>query len=369
MLSVNRKMLHLFEKSKPTLAFYEHAILPVEACFFKAGDYRISPTFKQELLKAKELFYTEEDKQDLHKSKKLENQLIRSYISQQFTIKEFFLYGLRDMGFKEKREYLSDLERKSMLDKVNNQAAEHELTNKGAFYLAAKQYFKRDACIINQKNDINIFVNFTSRHPTFIVKPIEGSTGKDASILTVGSPTEARVLFVKLASQDTWIAEELIQQHPAMAEWNPSSVNTLRVPTIATENGIKILQPFFRTGRKGAVIDNAGQGGIFAVFDPETGVLITDGVDEMGGRYECHPDSGIKYKGWQIPHYQEMKDLTTEIIQMLPSKPRYIAFDFALTPDGWVLVEGNYNGQFVGQIAERKGVRREFIKYYCGKKA
>ena len=77
-----------------------------------------------------------------------------------------------------------------------------------------------------------------------------GSTGKDASILTVGSPTEARVLFVKLASQDTWIAEELIQQHPAMAEWNPSSVNTLRVPTIATENGIKILQPFLRTGRK-----------------------------------------------------------------------------------------------------------------------
>ena len=96
---------------------------------------------------------------------------------------------------------------------------------------------------------------------------------------------------------------------------------------------------------------------------------LTDGVDEMGGRYECHPDSHIKYKGWQIPYYQEMKDLATEIIQMLPSRPKYVAFDFALTPEGWVLVEGNYNGQFVGQIAEHKGVRKEFIEYYCNQRA
>ncbi len=368
-LSANRKMLQLLEKSKPTLAFYEHIILPVEVFFFKAGNYKISPTFRQELIKAKETFFTEEEKQNPRKSRKLENQLIKSYISQQFTIKEFFLYGLRDMKFKEKRTYLSDLERKSMLDEVGNEAADYELTNKGKFYLAAKKYFKREACIIHPQNDINIFVNFTSKHPTFIVKPIEGSTGHDAEILTINSPFEARALFVKLASKNTWIAEELIQQHPTMSMWNPTSVNTLRVPTIATDDGIKILQPFFRTGRKGAVIDNAGQGGIFAVFNPETGILTTDGVDEMGGRYECHPDSHIKYKGWQIPYYQEMKDLATEIIQMLPSRPRYVAFDFALTPEGWVLVEGNYNGQFVGQIAEHKGVRKEFIEYYCNQRA
>ena len=38
-LSANRKMLQLLEKSKPTLAFYEHIILPVEVFFFKAGNY------------------------------------------------------------------------------------------------------------------------------------------------------------------------------------------------------------------------------------------------------------------------------------------------------------------------------------------
>ena len=287
-LSANRKMLQLLEKSKPTLAFYEHIILPVEVFFFKAGNYKISPTFRQELIKAKETFFTEEEKQNPRKSRKLENQLIKSYISQQFTIKEFFLYGLRDMKFKEKRTYLSDLERKSMLDEVGNEAADYELTNKGKFYLAAKKYFKREACIIHPQNDINIFVNFTSKHPTFIVKPIEGSTGHDAEILTISSPFEARALFVKLASKNTWIAEELIQQHPTMSMWNPTSVNTLRVPTIATDDGIKILQPFFRTGRKGAVIDNAGQGGIFAVFNPETGILTTDGVDEIESEEPPH---------------------------------------------------------------------------------
>ena len=44
-------------------------------------------------------------------------------------------------------------------------------------------------------------------------------------------------------------------------------------------------------------------------------------------------------------------------------KQRYVGFDFALTQEGWVLVEGNSLGQFVGQIAEQKGVRKQFMEY------
>lgn len=368
-LSANRKMLQLLEKSKPTLAFYEHIILPVEVFFFKAGNYKISPTFRQELIKAKETFFTEEEKQNPRKSRKLENQLIKSYISQQFTIKEFFLYGLRDMKFKEKRTYLSDLERKSMLDEVGNEAAYNELTNKGILYMIAKKYFKREAFVINQNSDVKGFIDFVSRHSEFIVKPLFGSSGRDATIQSAHTPVEARNLFAKLSAQHSWIVEELIQQAPAMSVWNASSVNTLRVPVIDTKDGIKILQPYFRIGRKGSVVDNTNQGGIFAVFEPETGIVSTDGIDKRLITYECHPDSGLRFKGWQIPQYDELKLLAAEILHMLPSHPRYISFDFALTPSGWVLVEGNYNGQFTGQIAEHKGVRKEFIEYYCNQRA
>ena len=163
--------------------------------------------------------------------------------------------------------------------------------------------------------------------------------------------------------KEDWIAEELIIQHKETEAWNPSSVNTFRIPSFRAKEGVHILQPFFRTGRKGSVVDNAGHGGIFAVFDPETGIITTDGVDEYGGRFECHPDSGKKFKGWKIPYWDELKALVAEVHHSLPEHHRYVGFDFALTKEGqWVLVEGNW-GQMVGQMAELKGIRKKFIEY------
>jgi hypothetical protein len=147
-----------------------------------------------------------------------------------------------------------------------------------------------------------------------------------------------------------------------MAVWNNSCVNTVRMTSfICTDGKHVILQPFIRTGRNGAIVDNAGAGGIFAVFDPETGIVITDGVDESGNRFEKHPDSNIVYRGWQIPYYNELKTLTEIVHRSLPKYHKYVGFDFALSTKGWLLVEGNW-GQFVGQIAEQKGVRYQFEK-------
>lgn len=40
---------------------------------------------------------------------------------------------------------------------------------------------------------------------------------------------------------------------------------------------------------------------------------------------------------------------------------KYIAWDFAYTPNGWVLIEGNW-GQFLSQFATGKGLRKQFEK-------
>ena len=76
-----------------------------------------------------------------------------------------------------------------------------------------------------------------------------------------------------------------------------------------------------------------------------------------------HPDSKLKFKGWQIPQYDELKKLAAELIHLMPFGQKYVGFDFALSQDGWVLVEGNSLGQFVGQIAEQKGVRKKVMQY------
>ena len=51
--------------------------------------------------------------------------------------------------------------------------------------------------------------------------------------------------------------------------------------------------------------------------------------------------------------------LVKQMAQVIPSV-RYVGWDVALTPNGWVMIEGNDKGQFVWQVADRKGFRDEF---------
>ena len=41
----------------------------------------------------------------------------------------------------------------------------------------------------------------------------------------------------------------------------------------------------------------------------------------------------------------------------------YVGWDLALTDKGWVMVEGNPRGQFIMQIATRKGIKAELEQY------
>lgn len=103
---------------------------------------------------------------------------------------------------------------------------------------------------------------------------------------------------------------------------------------------------------------SARWGGIFTIIDEKTGICRTDGYDEFGGVFETHPESGVRYKGFQIPHWEDLLKFAEEIHRTVSWYP-YIGWDFAYTPHGWVLVEGNW-GQFVCEYAEREGVKKMF---------
>ena len=362
-VSFDENSRRILDKSRLTHPIYEKIILPLEVAVYQMGNYKLIPAFKKEIDEVLNRYMPDWRQKDPKYLKWLEKDMVKVHICNRMSAEEYFLYDFEHQDYWQRWEWLSDYERTSIIESLGNKKAFEELTNKSKLYAAAKKYFKREMCIVSKEQPLEQFEAFVSRHQSFIVKPIDGMTGQNASIESADSPDKVKTLYQQLISKGTWIVEELIKQHPAMEQWNKTSVNTLRVPTIRTKDGCRILQPYFRTGRKGSVVDNAGQGGVFAVFDPETGVITTDGVNEFGGRYATHPDSGLRFKGWQIPQYDEMKKLAAEIIHLLPSQPKYVGFDFSLTHQGWVLVEGNYNGQFVGQIAELKGVREKFIEY------
>ena len=82
----------------------------------------------------------------------------------------------------------------------------------------------------------------------------------------------------------------------------------------------------------------------------------------MGRRYECHPDSGVKFEGWQIPRYDELVSTVKEMhLNVMPDHP-YIGWDMALTDEGWVVIECNW-GQLLNQYVDHIGLKNEFMEY------
>ena len=119
------------------------------------------------------------------------------------------------------------------------------------------------------------------------------------------------------------------------------------------------LFTFLRMGSGGGVIDNATAGGLAAAIDPETGIVTSEACREDMSRMLSHPDTGVQILGMQIPRWQELLALVDQLARVVPMQP-FVGWDLALTPDGWCVVEGNYSGEFMFQLMNGRGYRREF---------
>ena len=81
----------------------------------------------------------------------------------------------------------------------------------------------------------------------------------------------------------------------------------------------------------------------------------------MGIHYTEHPETHYKLIGYQMPRWDEAKELAKELARVMPDN-HYCGWDLALTDNGWVLQEANDRGEFVGfQLPTQKGFRKELM--------
>lgn len=357
-----------YDKKPRPNSFYEKRFLPAEASLLRAGNFflgsSLSKTLKQNTHEAMEIYLDEEQKKDKKLRRDIEKEIIKCYLLNHTLPVEFFQYHLYKKNLMERECWLSDYERWSILHERFKQSIHDEINEKISFYQLAKDFFKRDVCEVSASTSSEDFVDFTSRHPDIFVKPMEGFYGQQTYKLHVSDKDEAHQVWKKLADHGKWIVEELIVQDDAMAAWNESSVNTVRLPSFITADGAhKILVPIIRTGAKDQIVDNTSGGGYYASIDVETGTIIDHALDKQGQIVKEHPGSGMTFKGWQVPRWKELLDVCERLHRSLPPYHRYIAFDFALSKTaGWVVIEANW-GQLFGQATSHHGIRKEFMEY------
>lgn len=281
-----------------------------------------------------------------------------------FMFDEYFWYELENLNARGRAEFISDKIRYSLYDACNDLQGSLSLTNKWTTYQLLSEYFGRECLLIRSADDMDALADFCERHEGFIAKPIDGNCGQGTLLCRSGGDGW-RGPLVSLLDQGEVVVEEIIKQDDRLAAFHPESVNTIRMPVIIdTEGEAHLLGPFFRMGRGDSFLDNAGRGGVFAALDPESGVCVSV-VDECARRYIRHPDTGLVVLGFEIPRWREAVALAKNLARKMKGV-RYVGWDFALTPQGWVVVEGNCRAQFVSQIATREGLLRDFIHYSLG---
>ncbi len=291
---------------------------------------------------------------------KLFDDIVNMAKKYRFSAEEYFYYHFEDKSEEERKTFISDLNRIVFCDTLNTLDNLAVFNDKGKSAKIFGAYYGRDYLSVRGTEDISNLKSFVQKHKKLIVKPLVGSRGAGIQVLKKDwTEDEISALIGQYCSDGKggFIVEELVVQSLETAQFHPSSLNTIRVATVRFDEGAEVIAAFFRTGRGGSVVDNAGAGGLFGTIDVKTGVIDAVG-DEFGRLYEEHPESKIKMIGFTIPRWNEAVELAKELATVLPDN-RYTGWDLALTENGWVMIEGNARGQFVWQIPRQKGYLKE----------
>ncbi len=295
-------------------------------------------------------------------SEELAADMLFCYFAYGFSPNEYLCYELNKKSVQERRSFVSDRESVCYGYLMNDIDQMRVFRNKMQSYEKFKNYYKREAISIAASQDKEKYLDFVKRHPVFVKKRVGESCGRSVELIDTNSADKEQ-LFESLILDGEMILEEQVIQTGVLKQLNGSSVNTVRCITLNTGKGIYTPFCFLKVGRKGAFVDNGGAGGILVGIDSKSGTLNTDGVDEVNHCYSIHPDSKVKFKGLQLPEWEQMISVCREMALQI-EKVRFIGWDMAYSDKGWVVIEGNALSEVIGpQATSKKGIRKELNNY------
>lgn len=249
---------------------------------------------------------------------------------------DYFRYDFYNYRYAKRKTFITEGAMKKMDKRFNGSSGCYEinerLSNKYEFNRMFDDIVTRE-WIISDECSEQEFMTFCGDKSRIIVKPLCEGGGK--GIYTVDIPDEVskRRQYAELSKQH-YIVEEIIVQHPSLACINPSSVNTVRVYTVADKNNeIYVTGATLRMGNGEGPTDNYSRGGLAAEIDIATGIVCSRAVSQNADNVIIHPYSGEIILGRKIPNWGEIQTMVKMAHQrVLPL--RYIGWDVVVCADG-----------------------------------
>ena len=211
----------------------------------------------------------------------------------------------------------------------------------------------------------------------FILKPSVGSSSgvgiqmikRDSSGNFTLNDSQLTIDLLKDYGQN-FIIQEALTQSEYMAQFNPTSVNTIRITTYRSvvDNKVKILWHILRIGAMGAIVDNAHAGGAFIGID-SNGHIGKYLKDQYNNTYITHNDIDFSKAEFNIPDWEKVLDFAQQVSDKLLHH-RYVQLDIMIDSNGNPrLIEYNLGaasvwlGMMTGQAAF--GNYSDEILSYC----
>lgn len=276
---------------------------------------------------------------------------------------DYVMFGFYDMNGKQRNTYLTRVRNKKVCEKMNDYSLADEFDDKLRFNQRFTAFLHRQT-LNGETATAAEFAAFTRGQEAIFAKPNHGSCGNGVEKLYVKDFADPAAMLAYIREKKLYVLEHVLPQHPDMARLHPASVNTMRIVTDLIGDEISIAYIMVKIGRGGGCCDNSGQGGVICRVDEATGKIRSVATDDYFNVFETHPDTGIRFEGYQLPMVPEAIALAKEAARVLPGM-RHVGWDVAITPDGPALIEGNeYPGTDLCQLAPHYPEKEGLWPYY-----
>lgn len=277
---------------------------------------------------------------------KAELEILKAKNNTGCSYEDFLVFRFWELTAEEQRKYVT-------LDLFNKMRLKYNDTEKAAKYFDDKAEFNRTFSqfisrrwFTNMNLDYDTFLQNIEGLDFILIKPLAMTQGKGIKKFACNLSSEGnRQLYEQLIQMDKIIIEQYIRQHDTLNALCPSSVNTVRITTLNLDGECHFLYSVLRMG-SGDVVDNFHAGGIAASVNLKTGCIDTNAVNLNGDVFEKHPSSCIQIPGLKIPYWDQILDISRAASSIVPNV-RLMGWDFAITPEGVELIEGNPGASYI----------------------
>lgn len=266
---------------------------------------------------------------------------------------DYLNYKIYNRTAAERKRYVGVRIQNSFYETVSPSAYKTRFTVKPTFLKEFAAYTKRDF-VVPAEDNYEEFLTFLENNPVFMSKPYDGLGGRGVEKVYAKDITDPKAYFEQCV-QNRIFLEALVIQHPEMNVLCPTSVNTMRIMTFNDHGNPRILWMGLRVGNGVNAVDNFHAQGMAVSIDMETGKLTGNAIDKDNNVFTHHPTTGVQFDGFQIPCFQEVKDLVLRAA-LEDDKILVVGWDVAVSDKGPVIIEGNRRPGFdLVQVTANRG--------------